>query len=1669
MKKSISRVLGLVLTVAFLLGCFPAGMAAGAPDAVSTAVVASVADGTLSIGNGLIQRNFTLAGGKVATTSIENKRSGITLAPGQGSEDFIIAVTDKFEMNVDTTLSGRQIKTSDLTLAGQPVVKNLDGGNQITFNFEPVVRFDIPWTVSYIVEMMDGDHYMNSWLEISVPEASRGNAYLHTVDVDAFNIGKDIPDSLLWCRKDPQQERVYNQFISSFQQSSGQPLYVNSLFFGVEFQVTSNDIVPYPNEAGAGRDKNLLMRYYSGKSFERLAGEGRLNGAGSFRTWPAVVGAARSGDYQVIQDDFYTYINAISQGTYFRTQFNTWYDGGMNITPASLTTSYMGIEQGLTQAGLPPISAYICDDGYNDYSAPFWDFKPSFANNVLKDISQMVTDAGGAFAKWISPRGGYGQTQSPFMAAAGTGFRSVSQYVEPAEPGGAPTVTFRGEICAAAPVYLDNLYDHMAFNMDEYNVNYWKLDGMARSICRDPRHGHMVGGIVAGSRSTLSIDTAAEGNDVDASSMWTFTELWENYNALFLGLRAHQAENGKGLWLNSTGTSVPSPWYLKVVNSIKVITSPDSGKTGATQFPDGTPVGDGARRLTFRDSGYWRFFNYNQYQFPFSYIWNHDPIYSTNNSYVEMTPQDLRENLYGNAMRGTRVWELLFSPAIFTEAHWLITNETINFARNNMNVLGNVRMITDPRYNGGEMGQTNNDSGMTPYMMSAWGEDEGFVSFRNTFANDGRVENVNPITLTLKLDRLAGVPEGMENFSMTYILPSKVDSGHVINRKESYNYGDTIQVVVKPMEFVILHFSDNKDTTPPAILRTEVMDENTLRVTFDEAIELAEAPIAVAGHTVTGAALTSDYRSVDVKVSDAFADNEAISLTGLSVKDLSANPATVAGVARYAAGRLVDEFRLASDLTGSVSVSYNDLLQSDVLSLAGNTAGFASGVSADQTNKLSVASLIRTTGSDAVILEQAGAYSVKVNAEGKIQFTVGALTVQSKQAVNDGLWHHFACVKEPNEMLKVYIDGKISASAYDGYKLNILKSGAVTIGSAAFTGELSQTKVYNKSLGYLEVGALGTQPLADYDIAGYNAFTVAGMEPSLPGTVQARYAATNYLRNYDAAWDEVDKADYAAPGKVEITGTLPGFDGNREVSGKLSVLPEWPASWSLTGTDLQSVLGDMTAAGWEIVGRNDANLSVAANGLTIKAARNKVDRGNVDAYDPSGKRILDGSPNPNYDPDADKYDVNYVNSQREYLDNVQNENFFVIDPGLDDYTITISGNIRADQLNKSAGLIIRADDDNYIRMTYRVSGCTGNSTRAAMSLNMHVGGSELTLEESPNPARIGANDIVHLALDKKGDYYTGYYSMNGTDWIKVGTVKAKLESSKAGFYAALGVQNLPEHGFTSSAFSPRFTNFSIRQYSVGLTIDPETKGALDVKVGDPSPRYAWANTTFSDGSKGSVLVALPAIDTGAAGEQTVQGAVAGNPAVAVPVTVTVTEDEPVETLNVSVSTQTIVATLAAYLNFTVSGDVTDGLTAWLKVGEDKLYATAISAGKGRMNISAAPAAGTYKLIVEGEDSYGECDVSVVPYNTNIWEANAYALEGRLLVKFNDDITLKSAAGCVTIGAAGYSAKVLEDKRTVEVLGIDAGTLASGTVVSVKGIKYPVLFPSYSFTFRVTMP
>ena len=83
-KQILHGVLAASLAV---IGTFGTGHPVHAAGGNADATVSS--DG-ISIGNGYLERNYSIKDGHIVTSSIENKRINLTTVPGAGSEDFVI-------------------------------------------------------------------------------------------------------------------------------------------------------------------------------------------------------------------------------------------------------------------------------------------------------------------------------------------------------------------------------------------------------------------------------------------------------------------------------------------------------------------------------------------------------------------------------------------------------------------------------------------------------------------------------------------------------------------------------------------------------------------------------------------------------------------------------------------------------------------------------------------------------------------------------------------------------------------------------------------------------------------------------------------------------------------------------------------------------------------------------------------------------------------------------------------------------------------------------------------------------------------------------------------------------------------------------------------------------------------------------------------------------------------------------------------------------------------------------------------------------------------------------------------------------------------------------------------------------------------------------------------
>lgn len=288
MKKIISKLLSFILVVSFVAGMLPVCVSASHEEftleggADTDVVVTTDTDaGTITIGNCYIERTISIAGGKVKTIAIRNKRTveimgeEIVFEPGEGSEDFILNVSNMFVNNADP-VAEQLIKTSDLTLVGEPQISKSEKTTMVTFTFAPFVKYDIPWSVVYNIVMKDGDSFMNSFLAISVPEEKKEEAYIISIDIDAFKFS-GLDNSVLWAYKPHPSDASNNNRRNN---RWGQPVYVNSLYFGIEFPFTDLGLNPLPSDDNNGQEKTLKLRYYSGKNFTQL----KTNEAGQFVT-----------------------------------------------------------------------------------------------------------------------------------------------------------------------------------------------------------------------------------------------------------------------------------------------------------------------------------------------------------------------------------------------------------------------------------------------------------------------------------------------------------------------------------------------------------------------------------------------------------------------------------------------------------------------------------------------------------------------------------------------------------------------------------------------------------------------------------------------------------------------------------------------------------------------------------------------------------------------------------------------------------------------------------------------------------------------------------------------------------------------------------------------------------------------------------------------------------------------------------------------------------------------------------------------------------------------------------------------------------------------------------------------------------------------------------------
>lgn len=917
--------------------------------------------------------------------------------------------------------TGRSFETSDLELKdGNDAVKvedttaEINGvqkkGKKVTFSFKPYTHKNVEYSIDEVIVMYEGDHFMRKFLEIDVPDEQMAKAEIDYIDLESLKVAAS----------DAQWTIPRNKggvvAMEEFKANLGQPIYIQGMFFGCEFPAADTEIV----------DGTGFMRYYSGKTFERLQTDNQLTKDGKYVTWQTVAGAARSTEQEVIQADFFEYIKSIATPSEFRTQYNSWFDNMMLIDDKNILESFIEIDRELNKAEVSPLDSYVVDDGWNNYNdtgivdagrsgtslntTGFWAFNTKFPQE-LTPSSELVKKFGSNFGVWVGPRGGYNFQNhiASIIQKAGNGSQAG------------------GSIDVADRVYVKKFTEMAVKWQKDYDVNYWKWDGFADG----GQYNHFNN---AGGGDGVPVYSTTNHHMVGGyHQMYHVTDLWEAWIDLMEAVRqSAKEENIDDLWISLTCYVNPSPWYLQWANSVWIQCVYDQKDAGF-----GTTKMN--KQITYRDACYYDFLKNHQFQFPLQNLYNHDPVYGKEGTQMTIktaTDEDFQNYLYMLSTRGTAFWELYYSDSIMTDGKYEITGEFLEWAEENYHMLKNSKMI------GGKpditkLGDGNSDETQAEaYGFSCFDGKDGIISLRNPSASADKA-------ITFTFDRTMGVAEnaGTLNYYLehSYLLSDKSAQTGTLK------YGQEYTVNLKPNEVRILRVSADKDTTAPKIDRIMTDGAKELTVKFDE--KVSGNLFKVENAKVSSIKKSADDTTYHIELSEAPANEAAIKVTPQDIKDMSGNKATE-----------------------DASVVYhknNVIVENEKVTEAGQLA--EADKSLNSNNGFTVYATVNTAETNKSLVKQNDQYELKVTAEGKASFTLNGATAVSSKMINDGAEHKVVGVKENNGMLKLYVDGTLEGSAYNE------KNRFHKVEKAAITAEdgVTAAAVYDIAYGYNEVANLG--------------------------------------------------------------------------------------------------------------------------------------------------------------------------------------------------------------------------------------------------------------------------------------------------------------------------------------------------------------------------------------------------------------------------------------------------------------------------------------------------------------------------------------------------------------------------------------------------------------------
>jgi hypothetical protein len=382
---------------------------------LTSALAFGAAPQRVSLSNRYLERTFEISENRVRTVSLYN-RLDHRLYPVD-SQEFELTLIQEARWFAPGQENPVRLTGDDFLLRGFDKT-----GDSLTFHLtNKLFHLDI----DMVVRLAPNDFYLRKWLEIRSTDGFV--QFLDHIAVEKFSIAG----------------------VKSEHGGFGQPVYADSLFYGLEYPASYD-----------GRS------YYSGES----------TGPRPLRTESAVVGVAGEGGTRAA---FLEYIDRIRSGRVRPvTVFNTWYDmQGDTLTDSNSRARMATLKSELLDPYQIPLDSFVLDDGWDDYQTP-WQIHQRRFGGDFSALDRSLRGQGTALGLWFGPFGGYAE--------------GVRLRIEAARKLGWEVTANGRALCLAGRNYHQKFKQVVLEMVRKYHVNHFKFDGVPYG-CNDPNHGHLVG------------------------------------------------------------------------------------------------------------------------------------------------------------------------------------------------------------------------------------------------------------------------------------------------------------------------------------------------------------------------------------------------------------------------------------------------------------------------------------------------------------------------------------------------------------------------------------------------------------------------------------------------------------------------------------------------------------------------------------------------------------------------------------------------------------------------------------------------------------------------------------------------------------------------------------------------------------------------------------------------------------------------------------------------------------------------------------------------------------------------------------------------------------------------------------------------------------------------